>query len=43
MYERNFRDGRLTFTDNLEEAVIKSEIIFLCLPTPPQEDSYNFV
>ncbi len=38
LYERNFRDGRLTFTDNLEEAVIKSEIIFLCLPTPPQED-----
>ncbi|MBE0644950.1 MAG: UDP-glucose/GDP-mannose dehydrogenase family protein [Bacteroidetes bacterium] len=38
LYERNFRDGRLTFTDNLEEAVVKSEIIFLCLPTPPQED-----
>lgn len=38
LYERNFRDGRLSFTDDLEEAVVNSEIIFLCLPTPPQED-----
>ncbi|MFZ1728694.1 MAG: UDP-glucose/GDP-mannose dehydrogenase family protein [Bacteroidota bacterium] len=38
LYERNHRDGRLTFTDDLEDAVLKSEIIFLCLPTPPQED-----
>lgn len=38
LYERNFRDGRLRFTDNLEEATLQSDIIFLCLPTPPQED-----
>ncbi|MDX9760298.1 MAG: UDP-glucose/GDP-mannose dehydrogenase family protein [Bacteroidota bacterium] len=38
LYERNFRDGRLRFTDDLAEATLKSDIIFLCLPTPPQED-----
>ncbi|MBR9978035.1 MAG: UDP-glucose/GDP-mannose dehydrogenase family protein [Bacteroidetes bacterium] len=38
LYERNFRDGRLSFTDDLEEAVLASDIIFLCLPTPPMED-----
>ena len=38
LYERNVRDGRLSFTDDLEEATLKSDIIFLCLPTPPQED-----
>ncbi|MDH7515711.1 MAG: UDP-glucose/GDP-mannose dehydrogenase family protein [Bacteroidota bacterium] len=38
LYERNFKEKRLFFTDNLEEAVLASEIIFLCLPTPPNED-----
>ena len=38
LYERNFKEKRLTFTDNLEEAVLASEVIFLCLPTPPNED-----
>ena len=38
LYERNKNEGRLTFTDDLEEAVLASEVIFLCLPTPPQED-----
>jgi UDPglucose 6-dehydrogenase len=38
LYERNSKDGRLSFTDDLEGAVLKSEVIFLCLPTPPTED-----
>jgi UDPglucose 6-dehydrogenase len=38
LYERNFKEKRLSFTDNLEEAVLASEVIFLCLPTPPNED-----
>ncbi|MBL0174099.1 MAG: UDP-glucose/GDP-mannose dehydrogenase family protein [Ignavibacteria bacterium] len=38
LYERNYKEKRLSFTDNLEEAVLASEVIFLCLPTPPNED-----
>lgn len=38
LFERNFKEGRLEFTTNLEEAVKSSEIIFLALPTPPGED-----
>ncbi len=38
LYERNHKEGRLHFTDDLEEAVLKSDVVFLCLPTPPQED-----
>jgi UDPglucose 6-dehydrogenase len=35
---RNMKDGRLKFSTNLEEAVTTCQIIFLCLPTPPNED-----
>ena len=38
LFERNIEDGRLTFTTDLHEAVRKSEIIFLCLPTPQDAD-----
>jgi UDPglucose 6-dehydrogenase len=38
LYERNFKEKRLFFTDNLEDAVLRSDVIFLCLPTPPNED-----
>ena len=38
LYERNFKEKRLFFTDNLEDAVLRSDIVFLCLPTPPNED-----
>ena len=38
MFKRNLKEGRLHFTNNLAEAVEKSEIIFLALPTPPKED-----
>jgi len=38
LFLRNTKQGRLSFTTNLEEAVKGSEIIFLALPTPPGED-----
>lgn len=38
LFERNIKQGRLTFTTNLTEAIEKSKIIFLALPTPPGED-----
>jgi UDPglucose 6-dehydrogenase len=38
LFERNIKQGRLTFTTNLEEAIEKAKIIFLALPTPPGED-----
>jgi UDPglucose 6-dehydrogenase len=38
IFERSVREGRLTFTTNLAEAVKDAEIIFLCLPTPPGAD-----
>lgn len=38
LFERNIRQNRLTFTTSLVDAVSKSDIIFLALPTPPGED-----
>ncbi|AFH49114.1 UDP-glucose 6-dehydrogenase [Ignavibacterium album JCM 16511] len=38
LYQRNFNQKRLRFTDNLKEAVDFAEAIFLCLPTPQGED-----
>ncbi|MCL5031475.1 MAG: UDP-glucose/GDP-mannose dehydrogenase family protein [Bacteroidetes bacterium] len=38
LFERNIKNGRLTFTTDLHEAVRKSEIIFLSLPTPQDGD-----
>src|ERR1017187_6318472 len=38
LFERNIKQGRLTFTTNLAEAIEKASIIFLALPTPPGED-----
>lgn len=35
IFDRSVREGRLTFTNDLERAVDNSDIIFLCLPTPP--------
>ncbi len=37
-FERNVAKKRLTFTNDLNKAVLESEIIFLCLPTPQDED-----
>ncbi len=38
LFERNIKQGRLKFTTELEEAVKDAQIIFLALPTPPDED-----
>ena len=38
LFERNIKQGRLTFTTDLAEAVKPAQIIFLALPTPPGED-----
>ena len=40
MVQRNVADGRLSFTTNLEDAVRKSEIIFLAVGTPPKKDGH---
>ncbi|MFK8038077.1 MAG: UDP-glucose/GDP-mannose dehydrogenase family protein [Crocinitomicaceae bacterium] len=38
LFERNIKEGRLSFTTDLKSAIIDAEIIFLALPTPPGED-----
>ncbi|MFO0399193.1 MAG: UDP-glucose dehydrogenase family protein [Sphingobacteriia bacterium] len=38
LFDRNVKEGRLQFTDDLRRAVAETEIIFLALPTPPMED-----
>lgn len=35
IFKRSIREGRLTFTTQLSEAVKEAEVVFLCLPTPP--------
>ncbi|WP_175620638.1 UDP-glucose dehydrogenase family protein [Chryseobacterium schmidteae] len=38
MFHRNIQSERLFFTTNLQEALDKSEVVYLALPTPPGED-----
>ncbi|MBL4715865.1 MAG: UDP-glucose/GDP-mannose dehydrogenase family protein [Bacteroidia bacterium] len=38
LFERNLRQGRLSFTSELKDTIDKSDIIFLALPTPSDED-----
>ncbi|MCX7649765.1 MAG: UDP-glucose/GDP-mannose dehydrogenase family protein [Flavobacteriales bacterium] len=38
IFRRVTSQGRLIFSENLEEAAARSELIFLALPTPEQED-----
>src|SRR5260221_198252 len=38
LFDRNIRQGRLSFTTKLEEGIAGAKIIFLALPTPPGED-----
>ncbi len=38
IFNRNTKQGRLTFTTDLESAVKSAEVVFLALPTPPGED-----
>ena len=38
LFHRNIGAGRLHFTTHLKEAVDHADIVFLALPTPPDED-----
>lgn len=38
LFERNVKKQRLTFTTSLKEGIKDAEIIFLALPTPPDEN-----
>ncbi|GLR18836.1 UDP-glucose dehydrogenase family protein [Portibacter lacus] len=38
LFERNTKQGRLTFTTSLEDGIKDAEVIFLALPTPPGEN-----
>ena len=39
MLKRNHKKKKLIFTTNLEEAVNKSDIIFICVGTPTKKNS----
>ncbi len=38
MVERNYREGRLSFTTDIQEGVRKSSIVYISVGTPPDED-----
>lgn len=38
LFDRNIREERLVFTNDLASAVKDAKVIFLCLPTPPGAD-----
>lgn len=38
LFDRNIKEGRLSFTTQLETAVKQADIVFLALPTPPGAD-----
>lgn len=38
LFERNIKQGRLSFTTSLKDGIKDAKIIFLALPTPPGED-----
>ncbi|HMQ80339.1 MAG TPA: UDP-glucose/GDP-mannose dehydrogenase family protein [Ignavibacteria bacterium] len=38
LLQKNIAEGRVEFTTSLKEVVQKTDVIFLCLPTPPYED-----
>jgi UDPglucose 6-dehydrogenase len=38
IFLRNLKKGRIEFIGNVETALLKSQVVFLCLPTPPDED-----
>jgi len=38
LMQKNIKEERLFFTTDLKDVVSKTNIIFLCLPTPPNED-----
>ncbi len=38
LFDRNTRQGRLSFTTSLQEGIRDAEVVFLALPTPPGQD-----
>jgi len=38
LYQRNLKKGRVRFSEDLSEAVLAAQVVFLCLPTPPGGD-----
>jgi UDPglucose 6-dehydrogenase len=38
LVERNQKEGRLTFTTSLEDAIKRAEVVFIAVGTPPGED-----
>ncbi|MCI0450149.1 MAG: UDP-glucose/GDP-mannose dehydrogenase family protein [Chlorobi bacterium] len=38
LLKKNIEESRVSFTTSLKETVHSSDVIFLCLPTPPLED-----
>lgn len=38
LFERNIKQGRLSFTTDLASAIEDARVVFLALPTPPGED-----
>ena len=38
LLQRNIKEGRLQFTTQLRDAALKSDVLFLALPTPPGGD-----
>lgn len=38
LFDRNLKEGRLKFTTSLPESLVDARIVFLALPTPPNED-----
>lgn len=38
LLEKNLNEGRVEFTNSLKDVVQKTDVIFMCLPTPPLED-----
>ena len=37
-FERNLKEGRLSFTTDLAEGIDAAEVVFMALPTPPGDD-----
>src|SRR5688572_24786377 len=38
LVKKNVKEGRLSFSASVPDGVTSSEVIFLAVPTPPQED-----
>ena len=39
LVKKNYTNGRLKFSNNLKDSVIKSDIIFICVGTPTKKNS----